>query len=55
MGFKSLACPMSFERIDKNVVRFSAVITAGIIALYSVLSLASTAGVLILMLLLAGD
>ena len=28
MGIKSLACPMSSERIDKNVVRSSAVITA---------------------------
>ena len=55
MGIKSLACPMSFERIDKNVVRSSAIITAGIIALYSVLSLASTASVLILMSALAGD
>ena len=55
MGIKSLACPMSFERIDKNVVRSSAIITAGIIALYSVLSLASNPSVLILMLALAGD
>ena len=55
MGIKSLACPMSFERIDKNVVRSSAVITAGIIALYSVLSLVSTASVFILMLVVAGD
>ena len=55
MRIKSLACPMSIERIDKNVVRSSAIITAGIIALYSVLSLASTASVLILMLALAGD
>ena len=46
---------MSMERIDKNVVRFSAVITAGIIALYSVLSMASNASVFILMLVLAGD
>ena len=46
---------MSFERIDKNVVRSSAIITAGIIALYTALSLASTASVLILMLALAGD
>jgi len=50
-----LVCPMSMERIDKNVVRFSAVITAGIIALYSVLSMASNASVFILMLVLAGD
>ena len=55
MGIKSLACPMSFERIDKNVVRVSAIITSGIIALYTVPSLASTATVLILMLALAGD
>ena len=55
MGIKSLACPMSFERIDKNVVRFSAVLTAVIIALYSVLYLVSAASVFILMLLLAGD
>ena len=55
MGIKSLACPMPFERIDKNLVRFSAVITAGIIALYSVLSLISTASVFILILVLAGD
>ena len=57
MGIKSLACPMSFERIDKNVVRFSAVITATVIALYSVLYLASasTASVFILMLVLVGD
>ena len=57
MGIKSLACPMSFERIDKNVVRFSAVITAAVIALYSVLHVASasTASVFILMLVLAGD
>jgi len=55
MGIKSLACPMSFDRIDKNVVRSSAIITAGIIAVYSVLSLASSASVLILMLALAGD
>ena len=46
---------MSFERIDKNVVRFSAVLTAVIIALYSVLYLVSAASVFILMLLLAGD
>ena len=55
MGIKSLACPMSNERIDKNVVRSSAIITAVIIASYSVLSLVSTASVFILMLLLAGD
>ena len=55
MGIKSLACPMSFDQIDKNVVRSSAIITAGIIAVYSVLSLASSASVLILMLALAGD
>ena len=55
MGIKTLACPMSFERIDKNVVRFSAVLTAVIIALYSVLYLVSAASVFILMLLLAGD
>ncbi|MAM64860.1 MAG: hypothetical protein CL702_00565 [Chloroflexi bacterium] len=55
MGIKSLACPMSFERIDKNVVRVSAIITSGILALYTVPSLASTAAVLILMLALAGD
>ena len=46
---------MSLERIDKNVVRFSANITAGIIALYSVLSLASDTSVFILMLVIAGD
>ena len=55
MGIKSLACPMSNERIDKNIVRSSAIITAVIIASYSVLSLVSTASVFILMLLLAGD
>ena len=55
MGIKSLACPMSFERIDKNVVRVSAIITSGILALYTVPSLASIAVVLILMLELAGD
>jgi len=55
MGIKSLACPMSFERIDKNVVRVSAIITSGIIALYTAPSLASTTTVLILMLALAGD
>jgi len=55
MGIKSLACPMSNERIYKNVVRSSAIITAVIIASYSVLSLVSTASVFILMLLLAGD
>ena len=55
MGIKSLACPMSFERIGKNVVKVSAIITSGIIALYTVPSLASTATVLILMLALAGD
>ena len=57
MVIKSLACPMSFERIDKIVVRFSAVITAAVIALYSVLDVASasTASVFILMLVLAGD
>ena len=55
MGINSLVCPLSMERIDKNVVRFSAIITAGIIALYSVLSLASTPSVFILMLVLAGD
>ncbi|MCH7811760.1 MAG: DUF4395 domain-containing protein [Chloroflexi bacterium] len=55
MGIKSLACPMSFERIDKNVVRSSAVITAVIIALYSVLFLVSTTIVFILMLVVAGD
>ena len=55
MGITSLVCPLSMERIDKNVVRFSAVITAGIIALYSVLALASDTGVFILMLVVAGD
>ena len=55
MGITSLVCPLSMERIDKNVVRFSAVITAGIIALYSVLALASDTGVFILMLVIAGD
>ena len=57
MRIKSLACPMSFEGIDKNVVRSSAIISAGIIALYSVLYVASalTASVFILMLVLAAD
>ena len=43
------------ERIDKNVVRFSAVITAAIIAFYSVLALASIASVFIFMLVIFGD
>ena len=55
MGINSLVCPLSMERVDKNVVRFSAVITVGTIALYSVLALASTASVFILMLVIAGD
>ena len=55
MGITSLVCPLSMERIDKNVVRFSAVITAGIIALYSVLVLASDTAAFILMLVIAGD
>ena len=55
MRIKSLACPLSMERIDKNVVRFSAVFTAGIIAVYSLLSLASNAVAFILMLVLVVD
>ena len=41
MQLKTLVCPMSFERIDKNVVRITAILTAVIIALYAGLSLAS--------------
>ena len=55
MRLRPLMCPMSLERIDKNVVRFSAIITAGIIALYSVLSLASEATAFVLMLVIGGD
>ena len=52
---RALICPMSSERVDKNVVRISAILTAGIIATYAALSLVSSTIAFVFMLVIAAD